>query len=384
MLRYAVGLVALLTVFSSCEPKVNLIGEYEEKPLIYGLLDPSESVHLFRIQKAFLGEESAFIMAQNPDSSYFKYEDLFVELVEYDGSDETNRWVLDTININNKETGNPDDEEVDFFGPSQRLYKYEGTLDVDREYEITLKKRPVGMAGEMTIANMDTVTQLADSRISLIGLGSFRFENPNQNLANSSSRKMTLVNQSGEGIQYVVKFRQAENVGQYEVWLRFHFREIRNNVEELKSIEWLARQVDIDVDNQGLTEIQVPITAEEIYSQIGSEVPEESDVIRKIGKADDAPADPYPTEIDGHTQDFDIVIRMAGNELFEYMEINDPNSSGVLQDKPVYTNINNGLGVFSSRSQVDFLNRIYLSTESYDELVGGEFTSNRGFVVDPD
>jgi len=97
MIRYAIGLVALLTVFSSCKTDFSLTGDYEEKPLIYGLLDPNESVQLFRIQKAFLGEESAFIMAQSPDSSYFKYEDLFVELVEYNGANETNRWVLDTV-----------------------------------------------------------------------------------------------------------------------------------------------------------------------------------------------------------------------------------------------------------------------------------------------
>mgnify|MGYP003662384600 CR=1 FL=1 len=77
MLRYALGLVALLTIFSSCSTEFNLTGEYQEKALVYGLLDPSDNPntggdgHLFRIQKAFLGEESAFVMAQNADSSYF-------------------------------------------------------------------------------------------------------------------------------------------------------------------------------------------------------------------------------------------------------------------------------------------------------------------------
>jgi hypothetical protein len=121
MLRYAIGLVALLTVFSSCESDFKLTGEYEEKPLIYGLLDPLDNPnaggagHLFRIQKAFLGEESAFVMALEPDSSYFRYEDLFVELIEYNGSAETNRWNLDTVMISNKDTGNPDDDVIDFF-----------------------------------------------------------------------------------------------------------------------------------------------------------------------------------------------------------------------------------------------------------------------------
>ena len=166
MLRYALGLVALLTIFSSCSTEFNLTGEYQEKALVYGLLDPSDNPntggdgHLFRIQKAFLGEESAFVMAQNADSSYFKYEDLFVEVAEYDeNGDETNRWALDTVVIGNKETGNPDDGVIDFFGPTQRLYKLDENIDADMEYEVTLKKRPsIIPIGDMTIANMDQRT----------------------------------------------------------------------------------------------------------------------------------------------------------------------------------------------------------------------------------
>ncbi|MCB9186322.1 MAG: hypothetical protein H6601_06195 [Flavobacteriales bacterium] len=386
MVRYAIGLVALLTVFSSCEPKVNLTGKYEEKALIYGLLDPRDNPsaggtgHLFRIQKAFLGEESAFVMAQNPDSSYFKYEDLFVELVEYAGTNESNRWVLDTIIISNKDTGDPSDNEIDFFGPTQRLYKAAVNINADRDYEITLKKRPASI-GTPTIANMDTVTPFADSKISIIDESTFRFENPSENLANAGAQKMTLVNTSGEFIQYNIKFRQAANVGQYEVWLRFHYREVINNIETPKTIEWLARSIEINSENEGQAVLQNPIVGQEIYSRIGSEIPVDAGVTRKIGKADGAPGDPWPN--DGHTQDFDIIVRMGGEELFNYIDINDPNNSGVLQDKPVYTNINNGLGVFSSRTEIDFTNLIYMSTESYNELIDGQYTSGRGFVVDP-
>ncbi|MFM1875319.1 MAG: hypothetical protein RL266_1056 [Bacteroidota bacterium] len=386
MLRYVIGLVAMLTVFSSCDSSFKLTGDYEEKALIYGLLDPNDNPsaggdgHLFRIQKAFLGEESAFIMALSPDSSYFKYQDLFVELIEYSGTNESNRWVLDTIMITNKDTGNPNDNEIDFFGPSQRLYKADVNINKDRQYEITLKKRPVGVTN-MTVANMDTVTPIADSRISVVDVTSFRFTTPNENGAfvpGGSAQKVTLVNQSGDFIPYNIKFNTADRVAQYEVWLRFYYREVRDNVETVKSLEWLVRTVEV-VGSESI--VQVPMSAEDVYSRIGSEIAVEQGVTRKIGLADGVLGDPFPN--DGHTQDFDLFVRMAGEALYEYIDINDPNNSGVLQDKPVYTNINNGLGVFSSRTQYDFLNKMYLSTESYTQLVGGTYTSGRGFVVDP-
>lgn len=376
MLRYAIGLVALLTIFSSCESDFSLTGEYEEKPLVYGLLDPDQSVQLFRIQKAFLGEESAFVMALNPDSSYFRYEDLFVELVEFSGSNETDRWVLDTIMIATKDTGDPNDDEIDFFGPTQRLYSTDENINVDRQYEITLKKRPAGVTS-MTIANMDTVTPIADAKISIVDVSNFRFTTPNENAGVASAQKMTLVNTSTDYVPYNIKFNAAERAAYYEVWMRFYYREVRDNVETLKSIEWLVSTIESTAS--GI--IQAPVPAEQIYSRIGSEVPVEANVTRKIGKADGASGDPFPN--DGHTQDFDVFVRIAGEELFEYIDINNPNNSGVLQDKPVYTNINNGLGVFSSRTEYGFLGKLYLSTESYDEMVGGTSTSGRGFVVDP-
>ncbi|MGB1318378.1 MAG: hypothetical protein ACPG5W_09235, partial [Flavobacteriales bacterium] len=67
--------------------------------------------------------------------------------------------------------------------------------------------------------------------------------------------------------------------------------------------------------------------------------------------------------------------------LFEYININNPTNSGALQDKPVYTNVNNGLGVFSSRSTVEFP-AMYLSVTAGEQLINGTYTSDLGFQDD--
>jgi hypothetical protein len=397
MLRYAIGLVALLTIFSSCESDFNLTGEYQEKALIYGLLDPTDNPnpgsnpngvvgngHFFRIQKAFLGEESAFIMALEPDSSYFKPEDLFVELVEYNGVTETNRWVLDTVTIANKDTGNPDDQTIDFFGPSQRLYKTrtDGTLsqnvniDPTREYEVTLKKRPAGVS-TMTIANMADVEPIADARTEIIDLASFRWNAPNQTSQTQGiTQRMDLFNTSGDYKDYTLRFDVADRAVRYEVWLRFYYREVILGVETVKYIEWRVSSFELE---SGVSSWQVQLSAEGIFSRIGSELDQVPNVIRYIGLADGAAGDPDPN--DGSSQDFEIEIRLAGEELFQYIDINNPSNSGALQDKPVYTNVNNGLGVFSSRSSVHFYG-IGITSSTSQQLVGGQYTSGLGLVED--
>jgi len=383
MLRYAIGLVALLTIFSSCESDFKLTGDYKETPLIYGLLNPNDNPnvggegHVFRIQKAFLGEESAFVMALEPDSSYFRYEDLFVEMVENSGSTVTNRWNLDTVMIGNKETGNPDDDVIDFFGPLQRLYKLNQNINADREYEIILKKRPLGMTSVMTISNMDTVTPIADSKTVVVDVSTLSFSRPSQNSGLSSSQRITLVNTSRDYVNYVLNFTTADRGKQYEVWLRFYYRETIGGVETLKSLRWLVKTVEVGTENL----VQIPILAENFYSRIGSVVAQEPGAIRKIGRADGTLGDPFP--MDGRSQDLDLEVLIAGDELFAYIDINNPSNSSVLQDKPVYTNINNGLGVFSSRSEVLYVNRLHLSNESSLELVDGQYTKDLGFVIDP-
>ena len=50
------------------------------------------------------------------------------------------------------------------------------------------------------------------------------------------------------------------------------------------------------------------------------------------------------------TSDVEFILSVAGEDLNTYMEVNEPSSS-IVQDKPEYTNIENGIGVFSSRYQ---------------------------------
>ncbi len=145
----------------------------------------------------------------------------------------------------------------------------------------------------------------------------------------------------------------------------------------MKSIEWLVKTVSVGSE----TIVQVPILSENFFSRIGSVVAEEAGVVRKIGRQDGIAGDPNP--LDGHSQDLDIEVRIAGEALFSYIDINNPSNATVLQDKPVYTNITNGLGVFSSRSKVELLSRVYLSNETHLEIVDGQYTKGRGFVIDP-
>ena len=103
-----------------------------------------------------------------------------------------------------------------------------------------------------------------------------------------------------------------------------------------------------------------------------------NDYKRLIGKGN------YDSEPDGNADDhIDIFINVGGDELYNYIEINKPAASGVLLDKPVYTNIENGLGIFSSRTSNSVINKS-LSVKSVTELKAGDYTQNLGFRQEND
>jgi hypothetical protein len=70
-------------------------------------------------------------------------------------------------------------------------------------------------------------------------------------------------------------------------------------------------------------------------------------------------------------------VYACGEALYDYMEINGP-STGIAQEKPLYTNINNGLGVFSARTST--FRRYTIPNQSLDSLSRGRFTCDLKFL----
>ena len=67
----SLGIILVLLVFSSCENTVDINAEWKETIVVYGLLDPNDSVQYIKVNKAFLNQNtSAYTVAQISDSLY--------------------------------------------------------------------------------------------------------------------------------------------------------------------------------------------------------------------------------------------------------------------------------------------------------------------------
>ena len=130
------ALLSLFTssLFTSCSTDVNVIADYKEIAVVYGLLDVSQPIQYVKINKAFLGKGDAFAMAQEPDSTNFNPADMSVILEKYNGSNLVSSALLyDTI-IQAPEGGN-------FSKKNNIIYATREVLDAEFIYKIKIENK---------------------------------------------------------------------------------------------------------------------------------------------------------------------------------------------------------------------------------------------------
>ena len=92
----------LISCLWSCSEKIDLIGDFKETAVVYGLLDHSDSLHFIKITRAFIGPGNALEIAQIADSSYFDVVEATIEEIENGVVNRT--WILRDTIIDNKDT----------------------------------------------------------------------------------------------------------------------------------------------------------------------------------------------------------------------------------------------------------------------------------------
>jgi hypothetical protein len=68
----------------------------------------------------------------------------------------------------------------------------------------------------------------------------------------------------------------------------------------------------------------------------------------------------------------DIYVVAGGDDLATYISVSQP-AQGIVQDKPLFTNVSNGIGLFSSIGNAENVD-VDLSIPSVDSLVRGIYT----------
>lgn len=308
-----VGFISVIGL-NSCNEDIQLSGEFQETAIVYGLLDVSDSVHMIKITRAFIGPGNSIEIAGIPDSSYFNSVEATIS--EKVNGIETRSWTLmDTIVTNKSETGV-------WYAPEQKLYYFStaGTtaLRSDAVYHLNI----VVNGGEFEV-NGQTSIVYGLSTPAATTTFSFKFA---QNLADYKNTSVTVNTGLGNNKAAVINTR------------------IEVGYEEITGIDTVLRTFDWDLGEQ-----EVGVDATKSFAAQGIVF---YDLIKRHIESNDIPI--CDKRNMSHLR---LKIVGGGTDLYNYMVVNEP-SSAIAQTKPTYTNLEatNGhtvIGIFSSTQTLD-------------------------------
>lgn len=329
--------IALVFSFclSSCKKKeFSLSGEYEDVTILYGFLNPDDSVHYLKIYKSFLTDSNAYEAAK--DIHNFSYFDsIEVTLEEYDGENLVRSLSFDTTTAIPKDSGL-------FAYPLQVLYKTEAILHKEYTYQVVIR-------------NIYT-RKIVKASTALVGDLSLKYPLYYPKVRNT----ITFIPK-----QQKLEYKLGDNVSYYQASFVLYYTEVMLNGDrrQPKPIVW-------DIGNS---------TTQFIY-YVG-----ETFLIKiKDGvKVDE--------QVDYRFVDSVLLnIYTASKDMYLYM-LSTSASTGLNQERWEYTNVksyewedgtlienDNALGILSSRGLNVWMFDEF-SDVTYDSLLNGRYTRHLKF-----
>ena len=325
-------------MLSACSTDLDVVGDYKETMVVYGLLDQAQDTQYVKINKAFLGAGNAFEYAQIKDSVQF-VNALSVELKRY----KNGVHMPPTIPL--IPTNKPKDPGV-FYSANQAnaIYSF-STVDyplfIDSEYELTINNSETG---NVVTAKTSLITDITG------------FSNPSPLGTTFSFVAFGYV----PNYPFNVIWNSANNARLYQVILRLNYTDSLTSGGYVNSYIDYTLPVKRMDDLNFTTTVTQEMKGRDFYQYIGNSLSSYSGLKnRTAGKVD-------------------LFLVAGSDELSTFIDVNKP-STGIIQERPEYTNINNGLGLFSSR-----LNRAPVSRNldptSWDSLACGQYTKHLRFL----
>jgi hypothetical protein len=316
--------VMAAALFASCETGIDINSDNQDVPVVYCVLNSADSFQYVRIQKTYLIDQAALDNPPEQDSMFFTGE-IVITMERWSGDKvmETFRF-LPTYEIPKDSGFFPYEKNILFKArvnivPNQiyRLYVYLGSKE----------KVLYAEASSMGILAVIDPMPLPQRKISLYA-----------------------------GTSYTCRWQPVEDAGLYQVVLRFNYKETIGGVTITRYLEWPQAFASPGSDAEYLSN---DISGSRFMHILDENIKSVNGMVREV-------------------VGLDFRIISGSKEMKYYIESTAP-SEGALMEKPVYSNISNGIGLFCSVARVN-VNNLLLSPVSVDSIAYGQFTKTLGFL----
>jgi len=321
-----------LLINTGCNNDIDILAPHKEIPLVYCVLDQNDSVHTLRLQRSFAGEGNAWSMAKISDSIYYNSAHVFLERwSEREFSDKVEMIRTESVE---KDSGA-------FASTNHILYSTNTELNTWSEYKISVAIPAINM-------------ELSSSTFLV---GKIKLVKPR---SNQPSLSFSEIDKPWE-----VEWESATNARIYFLQIRFNYLEVYGRDTTTLSQKWsIAHFASQTI--KGDERMETLILKKKFYQFLSAKIPPlESGVKRIVNK-----------------KALDIIFTIGGEELYTYLQVHDAEHNPMIQ-KPVYTNIENGVGIFSARTTQEVKGKA-LTYLSIDSIAYGQYTKKLGFVDSTD
>ncbi len=306
-IRLITPLILLSLLLNRCSTDFDITSDWKDVTIVYGILNYTDTAIYVKVNKAYLDKKTnALVQAQIPDSVY--YNNLTVTLTEYNSTGTaTNTFTMVKVDGNDegfiKESGT-------FPQSPNYLYKVKYSPKTDRTYKVSVNKSDGNVSSAETAIVNDIVVIRPTAAIAINML-------PGNNSSTTAS------------------WKNPKNGKFYGLIIRIHYTEFPNNAPQdsvQKSIEWkIFDEYLPDIPDAGTT-VEYKVFTQGLYETMAQLIPVNVNVTRKLRPAE-------------------FVFASGANELYTYIQVVKA-KEGITQGQiqPDYTNVNNGLGLLTSRT----------------------------------
>ena len=304
-------------LFSSCETDFTVNADWKEVTVVYGLLDQSQEKQYIRINKAFLGNENAYVMASVTDSINYNTNNLEVKIEKLSASGNVLETKMLTDTIMFKEDGLFSVEENIIY-----VFDTDNFLNEEKEYKLTITNLVSG--------------NIISSQTKLIHNLSL------MSAFNNSAYKMGFYSQSGDFSNTTIEWTHSKNAAIYQMTLFVSYTEYGADTI-VKTVQKVYPIIEYD----GNPNMSQQITGEEFFNLLAYNIPSSTTVNRRINN-------------------LDILFSVGTADLNTYINLNEP-PTGIVQERDLFTNIDSGIGLFTARYN-KMQENIFLTTTTKEAI----------------
>ncbi len=312
-MKSTTSLVAVLFAslfFISCDNDFSVSDDWQDVTVVYSLLDPTADTNWVRIERGYLGNAPASASYDQPDSLY--YDSLVVYLLEIN----TNGDQVDSLYLDRDNTSRDRQPGV-FTTQNYRLYRTTQKINEESTYNLVVKKTNAKFTDAS--ASTEIVGGILPGR-----LNGFTFTNPSPLVGGI---------REFEGYVYL---NPSDRAVIYQIYFTFNYEEYDINTKQSVDKSIYFKYATVDGDAATRDDIRASPAMALFYAAIANQVPYDETKLRFF-------------------KDIDMTAYAGGDDLAKYMQLNQP-QTGINQTAPEFPGIDNGIGLFSSRTDVYLAN----------------------------